>query len=79
MKTLLANLRHAARNGETVTVGGGEFTPAELAAFVVNCGALITAAETALEALQWTHGGEPLPTKEAEAIAALKIALRGAR
>lgn len=28
--TLIANLRHAARNRETVTIGGGEFGPAEL-------------------------------------------------
>jgi hypothetical protein len=30
MMTLIANLRHAARNRETVTIGGGEFGPAEL-------------------------------------------------
>lgn len=30
MKTLLANMRHAVRNGETVTIGGGQFSPAEL-------------------------------------------------
>ena len=30
--TLIANLRHAARNRETVTIGGGEFGPAELLA-----------------------------------------------
>lgn len=29
--TLIANLRHAARNRETVVIGGGEFGPAELA------------------------------------------------
>jgi hypothetical protein len=28
--TIAANLRHAARNHETVTIGGGEFGPAEL-------------------------------------------------
>jgi hypothetical protein len=26
----IANLRHAARNQETVTIGGGQFRPAEL-------------------------------------------------
>lgn len=30
MKTFLANLKHAVRNKETVTIGGGEFTPKEL-------------------------------------------------
>lgn len=32
MNTLIANLRHAARNHETVNIGGGEFGPAELLA-----------------------------------------------
>lgn len=30
MKTFLANLNHAVRNNETVTIGGGQFTPADL-------------------------------------------------
>jgi hypothetical protein len=30
LRTLAANMRHAARNGETVTIGGGKFGPAEL-------------------------------------------------
>jgi hypothetical protein len=42
--TLIANLRHAARNHETVTIGGGEFGPAEL-----------LAAAQALEALADLH------------------------
>lgn len=29
---LASNMRHAARNGESVTIGGGIFTPEELAA-----------------------------------------------
>jgi hypothetical protein len=33
------------------------------------------AATLALEALEWVYGGEPLPTKEQEAITALKAAL----
>ena len=33
------------------------------------------AATLALEALEWVYGGEPLPTKEREAIIALKAAL----
>lgn len=30
MDTFIANLKHAIRNRETVTIGGGEFTPQEL-------------------------------------------------
>lgn len=30
MKTFLANMQHAARNNETVTMGGGTFTPEEV-------------------------------------------------
>jgi hypothetical protein len=30
LTTLLANIRYAARNHETVVIGGGEFTPKEL-------------------------------------------------
>lgn len=37
---------------------------------------LQAAARLALDALTWVHGGEPLPTLEAEAIAALKEALK---
>lgn len=29
--SIAANLKHAARNGQTVTIGGGDFCPAELA------------------------------------------------
>lgn len=30
MKTLIANIRHAARNRETLTIGGGQFKAEEL-------------------------------------------------
>lgn len=30
MDTFIANLKHAIRNREPVTIGGGEFTPEEL-------------------------------------------------
>jgi hypothetical protein len=30
INTFIANVRHAARNGETVIIGGGEFSPDEL-------------------------------------------------
>jgi hypothetical protein len=31
MKTLLTNLKHAARNGEHLKIGGGIFSPADIA------------------------------------------------
>ena len=31
MRTLLSNLKHDARNGKYVHIGGGRFTPAEIA------------------------------------------------
>jgi hypothetical protein len=34
METLIANLKYAARNGETVTIGGGSFSPEEIKAAV---------------------------------------------
>jgi hypothetical protein len=68
MKTLIANIRYAIRNGESVTIGGGEFSPYELQKIVQ----LYEAANLAREALTWLHGGEPLPTMEAEALAKLK-------
>jgi hypothetical protein len=36
LSTFLANLAHAVRNRETITVGGGDFSPAELAAILVE-------------------------------------------
>lgn len=33
MKTLIANIRHAARNRETLTIGGGQFNAEELLLF----------------------------------------------
>lgn len=39
MSTIVANLKHAARNGETAKIGGGLFGPAELkdAAHRIEC------------------------------------------
>ena len=34
--TIIANLRHAARNHETVSIGGGDFGPAELLAVALT-------------------------------------------
>lgn len=31
---MLANLKHAARNNETLHIGGGEFSPAEIKRFI---------------------------------------------
>ncbi len=30
IRTFIANMQHAARTGQTVTIGGGEFSPDEL-------------------------------------------------
>lgn len=68
MKTLIANIQYAIRNGESAIIGGGEFGPDELQKIVQ----LYEAANLAREALTWLHGGEPLPTMEAEAISKLK-------
>jgi len=46
--TLIANLRHAARNHETVLVGGGEFGPTELR----HAADLLEAAPFMLDALR---------------------------
>jgi len=72
MKTLIANIMHALRNNETVTIGGGEFGSAELYRVVQ----LHEAAIKAEEALTFSYGGKPLPTLEKEAIYALRLALR---
>ena len=45
---MIANLKHAIRNNETVTIGGGEFSPAELKAFLAVFDDLLDAACTAL-------------------------------
>lgn len=76
MNTLIANLNHAVRNGETVTIGGGEFSPEEIRSALAQFEALKAAAIKALDALQWDIGGEPMPTSELAAAAALRSALR---
>jgi hypothetical protein len=40
MQTFLANLVHAIRNKETVSIGGGEFSPAELTVVLCDIQAL---------------------------------------
>ena len=72
MKTLIANVTHAIRNNETVTIGGGEFSSTELYRIVQ----IYEAAIKAEEALTFSWGGEPLPTLEKEALDALRLALR---
>lgn len=76
MKTLITNLNYAARNGETVTIGGGEFNPDEIRAALSQFEALKSAAVQAIDAMQWDIGGEPMPTSEIAAVAALRVALR---
>lgn len=41
MKTLLVNLKHAARNGQYVHIGGGRFTPSEIVKAVVEIDAVV--------------------------------------
>lgn len=43
MKTFIANLKHAARNGETVKIGGGKFSAEELTRAASEIDALSTA------------------------------------
>jgi hypothetical protein len=76
MKTLIVNLKHAARNWDTVVVGGGCFSPLEILAALEQLDALQRAARKASEAMQGGVGGEPLPTLAVEAIAALELALK---
>lgn len=45
---MIANLKHAAFNRETVSIGGGEFTPAEIREFVLGHEALVEALYRAL-------------------------------
>lgn len=77
MKTFIANMRRAVRNCETVSIGGGAFSRGELAEVIGRIEQLQRAAALALEALEWNWGGEPLATKEQEAMAALRDALKG--
>lgn len=71
MQTIIANIKHAIRNRETVTIGGGEFNSQELCTIIQ----LYEAAVKAQEALTFTYGGEPLPTLEKEALDALRLIL----
>lgn len=75
MKTLILNLNHAARNGESVTIGGGEFSAEEIRAAVKQFEELKKASQLALEAMAWDIGGEPLPSLEIEASKALRSIL----
>lgn len=68
MKTIIANIKHATRNNESVSIGGGIFQADELVKLVK----LYEAACLAEEALAFDFGGEPLPTLEKKALEALK-------
>ncbi len=74
MKTLLSNIKHAIRNSETITIGGGDFEAHEL----YNIIQLYEAALKAETALSFTYGGEPLPSLEKEALEALRLVLNKA-
>lgn len=71
MKTIIANIQHAIRNRETVTIGGGQFDATELYPFIQ----LYEAAKMAEEALTFSYGGKPLPTMEKQALDALRLVL----
>jgi hypothetical protein len=71
METILANINHAIRNRETVTIGGGQFDADDLRKLVK----LHAAAVKAKEALTWLWGGEPLASLEKEALDELRAAL----
>lgn len=62
MKTFLANLNHAARNGETVTIGGGEFSPAELAHVVKTINLMVDSLQ------HYQHGGSDYRKPAAKAL-----------
>jgi hypothetical protein len=49
MNTLIANLRHAAHNHETLHIGGGVFTPAEVKACLVDINRLLDVEAHALD------------------------------
>jgi hypothetical protein len=51
MKTLIVNLKHAARNRDTVVIGGGCFSPSEILAALEKLDALQRAARKAIEAI----------------------------
>ena len=71
METLLANIKKAIRDNETVIIGGGSFINHELYKIIQ----LYDAAKMAEEALTFTYGGEPLPTLEKQALDALRLVL----
>ena len=71
MKTLIANINHAIRNNEQITIGGGMFSAHEL----YNVIQLYEAAKLAEEALTFSYGGKPLPTMEKQALDALRLIL----
>lgn len=51
MKTMLANLRHAAHNRQTLHIGGGEFSPAETKQFIKDVKDATRVVETLRSAL----------------------------
>ena len=51
-KTIAANMRHAARNRQSATIGGGIFGPAELAAAADR----LDVSRELLEAVRWAAG-----------------------
>ena len=68
---MISNLRHAAINRETVTIGGGEFGPSDLrlAAHMLDCYPDLLDALQAV--LPYLKGTESFATQEAQARAAI--------
>ncbi len=76
LKTLIANLKHALVNRQSVEIGGGLFSPDEIREALKQYAELQAAAAQALDALEWDVGGEPMPTSELAAVNSLRAALR---
>lgn len=77
LDTFVANLGHAIRNHETVTIGGGEFRPSELVEILeaIKLGQQVASnADTLLGALD--HAAPPDATTPVQAISKLRGVLR---
>lgn len=61
MKTLLANMQHAVRTGQAVTIGGGIFTPEEIRdarATIIEMQELLTSMAFTVETVAHLRGME---------------------
>ena len=76
MQTFTANLKHAARNNETLHMGGGTFTPKELQQVAAQLDQLREALYLTLPFVE-DHEGDPAykPQAVAQAVARIRKAL----